>query len=419
MSSEDNEKPFQRSASEYCSTLHPPHQEVVNKHTDDYFARLDASRTSDTLYVAVRYVFIKQNANDSLPLHLVQANHEQLNQSYMKLNSGELSTLPNSAKQPWASLADNPNIQFLPLNSSLVTCETISTNQTLNPSNPLDQCIAIAGQHPDVINIYMAKLSGGSTLGIAELSSNIVFADSRSVGSIATPGALSNYNQGKVLIHEMGHALGLYHPFSDSQCDNQKRYPDIPEQVSPNFVATIEQVNGEWVQKHDNRERELAGDNGVTSCIRHPGQNDASLSEQAVNYMDYAIDPVARMFTASQVNVMRDYLTSNSNYLRESSWVPSATTSTMGTNSGSEISSISTPSTPTTTTAASSSDDTVKLGIGAIIGIVVGGLVLIGLLMFFFFRRSKLASQRKGHHRRHRDHGRERRSRSERSESSD
>lgn len=361
--------------SDYCSTLHPTHKEVVAKHTSEYFRSLEQARTSDTYYVAVRYVFIQRHFSELLPLSLVQANHQQLNECYMGQNTTELETLPNAAETPWRDMAAVANIQFLPTNSGEVTMETIMTDEAISHTNPLPDCIRIAGQHANVINVYFAALKSppgepvNTTLGIAQLESNVIFCDMRTVGSIATPGYMTEYNLGKVLVHEMGHALGLFHPFTDDECDNSKRYPDIPEQIRPNHDAVVDLVNGEWVQLYDNRSQEAGTSEQVISCINNPGQHDVQLLEQAVNYMDYATDPNSRMFTESQVNVMREYLHSNPNYTREGTSVVTLSSST-----------VTPPSTDTST----------NLSTAAIIGIAIGGLIafiVIILLVRYFWTR--------------------------------
>jgi hypothetical protein len=186
---------------------------------------------------------------------------------------------------------------------------------------------------------------------------------------------MTGYSLGKVLVHEMGHALGLYHTFSDAtnRCDNHKRYPDIPEQLSPNFVASVEYRGGQWVQVNDNRDRELAGESDIRSCAKVVGQIDGQLSEQAVNYMDYARDPDSRMFTQSQVDVMRAHLVKHSNYTRESGV------------------------TTTNTTAAQSAipedchDDTSDssgLSTAAIVGIVIAAATLLVIIIGFLIWRN-------------------------------
>jgi hypothetical protein len=158
-------------------------------------------------------------------------------------------------------------------------------------------------------------------------------------------------------------------------CDNEKRYPDIPEQVRPNFDATVQYVNGKWTQVNDNRERHLDNEPGIVSCAKRPGQNDAELSEQAVNYMDYARDPESRMFTQSQIDVMREYLEHEGgrDYVEPEAML------------------LSPPLNQITEDNEETSSST-KLSTGAIVGIVVGVVVFVILLILFawyMYRRPK------------------------------
>jgi hypothetical protein len=61
------------------------------------------------------------------------------------------------------------------------------------------------------------------------------------------PGSFPGYAFGKTLVHEVGHALSLPHTFADDACDNSVLFPDIPEQINPNFdtVLTIDEVTGD------------------------------------------------------------------------------------------------------------------------------------------------------------------------------
>lgn len=362
----------------YCNTPHPSHNDILSRHTPQYFKGLAAARTTGTIHVRVRYVFIQQRLTDDLLLESIAANHQVLNDCFGGWRR-ELDDLPNSLTQPWKDLMTTADIRFEPGNIRDLVVEYISTEETIDNVNPLPDCERIAGRTDNMINVYFAILVGEtSTLGIAEVASNVIFVDARTVGSTSLPGTMPRHNFGKTLVHEMGHALGLYHTFSDSICDNQKRYPDIPEQIRPNTEAYIEKVSGQWVQRNDNRERDLANESGILSCAKTPGQLDSALSEQAVNFMDYSEDIYSRMFTQSQVDVMRNFLLNGSGRIYVEA-----------------VMIVDPPYSPPDPSQDPNVDSTKNtLSAGAIAGIVIGVLVFVAIVMavlIMLYRRHRSA----------------------------
>jgi PKD repeat protein len=101
---------------------------------------------------------------------------------------------------------------------------------------------------------------------------------------------------GRTLVHEVGHYLGLDHPFLDG-CFQGDNCADTPPVAAANFGCPV----------------------GVNSC-----SNDVpNLPDQVENYMDYADDFCTNMFTQNQKSLMRGslanaqlrgYLVTSANY---------------------------------------------------------------------------------------------------------
>lgn len=102
---------------------------------------------------------------------------------------------------------------------------------------------------------------------------------------------LAGYNQGKILVHEVGHYLGLYHTFHEgcagmnpSNCNLQgDRVCDTPPVATPNFGCVT----------------------GTNSC--HESSPD--LPDSIHNYMDYGGDNCLNEFSPGQVQRMFSVLT--------------------------------------------------------------------------------------------------------------
>ncbi|KAG6916489.1 hypothetical protein DXG01_006615 [Tephrocybe rancida] len=93
----------------------------------------------------------------------------------------------------------------------------------------------------------------------------------------AIPGGSDpNYNQGKALIHEMGHWFGLYHTFEGGCTEPNDQIPDTPQERYPGFCS----------------EKDSCPDNAGSDPIH--------------NFMDYGYDSCINEFTQGQINQMND-----------------------------------------------------------------------------------------------------------------
>lgn len=98
------------------------------------------------------------------------------------------------------------------------------------------------------------------------------------------PNMLANYNLGKVLAHEVGHYLFLYHTFeggcstyfNDCTLDGD-RVCDTPAVAAPNFSCAA----------------------GINSCVENP-----AVLDDTTNYMDYANNLCQNHFTTGQIERM-------------------------------------------------------------------------------------------------------------------
>lgn len=144
-------------------------------------------------------------------------------------------------------------------------------------------------------NISMDAGSGGRVLGYATLPAFtnsttdgiVMLADY--VGSIGT--ASGNGNKGRVLVHEAGHWLGLYHPFQNgcgSNCSNSGDFVcDTPPVSDPSF--------------------------GCPTSNNTCNNDSPDVLDMVENYMDYANGTCQNMFTKGQKSVVDNSL-GNNNY---------------------------------------------------------------------------------------------------------
>lgn len=111
----------------------------------------------------------------------------------------------------------------------------------------------------------------------------------------ANPNMLANYNLGKILVHEVGHYLALYHTF-EGGCSNSvgdclydgDRICDTPQVAAPNFNCVV----------------------GTNSCLESP-----AILDDLTNYMDYGNNNCQNHFTNGQIERMLMVLNANRNVL--------------------------------------------------------------------------------------------------------
>jgi hypothetical protein len=299
--------------SKYCSTRSPDWIAFRKKFDADFYSKTSDMDTGQTLYIDTRYVVLYNTPEQRVDIEQVRASHNTLNTAFSANNLNELDTVPDNERYPWKPLIGNPNIQFLPLDPQdlVVEYREIST-RSLSDASPVEDAATRAGVVPGVMNIYIGNNTRG-ILGQAELGGNIVFSLYSSLGDEESPGELSEYALSKTMIHEVGHALSLPHTFSDDVCDHNKVFPDVPEQISPNFNTKLFQTqDGSWDCKDDSRYTDRVH-NTVQSCLNVQAHPDTAPNEMGINYMDYGVDEVSIMFTRSQALMMRAYLEGEDN----------------------------------------------------------------------------------------------------------
>mgnify|MGYP001942358891 CR=1 FL=1 len=176
------------------------------------------------------------------------------------------------------------------------------------------------------LNIWVVKSIGraANILGYAVLpttqdkTGDGIILLSEYVGTIGTGNA--KY-MGRTLTHEIGHFLGLWHPFQNASVDgNGEPIPDCG--------TTNCQNSGDWICDTPPVLSESFGCNtSKNSCT-----NDSpDLPDQIENFMDYADGECANMFTNNQKSRMQAYLANTGNFGR-GSLVTSANASFTGIN---------------------------------------------------------------------------------------
>ncbi len=359
----------------YCTTAPPDWQAFRAKYNREFWRAYEGKDSGETLYIDTRWVVLYSSEDQKVPLERIQDCLRALNSVYSGQNTEDLAKVPNTQRNPWRPVIGTPNIQFLPLDPSTLTVEYKHISGPLSGSNPVADAASKGGRNDGVLNIYISSTGGGSILGQAEIKSNIVYALYSTIGGFTVPGELAEYNMGKTVAHEVGHALGLVHTFSDSKCDGFSPFLDVPEQINPNFDTQVFETSpGVWDQKDDNRYKDRENGSSL-SCLSIQSDPNTAPNEMGINIMDYGVDPVSLMFTVNQADMMREYLQSSEN-------------TTLALKSATDVSG-SSGTTTTTTTGATSSDTTTTdsgLSTTAIVLIsVFGGLAAL-LLIYLAYR---------------------------------
>jgi hypothetical protein len=166
--------------------------------------------------------------------------------------------------------------------------DLVSTNYIRNanwsagfhPGNnaELEAMLALRKGGPETLNVYVTTL-GKKILGYSYLPSEYSSQPERDgvvlLYSVLPGGTQPGFGLGYVLVHEVGHWLGLYHTF-EGGCKDEDMVSDTPAQASASKGCPV----------------------GRDSCPDQPGL------EPIHNYMDYSDDACLSEFSPGQVERM-------------------------------------------------------------------------------------------------------------------
>ena len=209
-----------------------------------------------------------------------------LNEDYRRMN-GDASNTPST----FINLAADAEIEFCL--AALDPSDNASSGITrhiygnIPDISYIEQVIKPATTwDPDrYINIWTVRMPSGSSnvLGYAYLPTSQMVGSNRDgvVISYTNFGIISTTNRGRTTTHEMGHYLGLKHPWGDNDsngnpigCNSDDGVADTPNASGPYYDCPVF---------------------GQSSC----GSVDMNM-----NFMDYVDDPCMNLFTAGQASLM-------------------------------------------------------------------------------------------------------------------
>ena len=336
--------------------------------------RKDKEGLRTLLYMTVQYIVVPQTGSDGVSESQIQALHGQLRTIFN--SDPDTSSITTSSRYPYSSKLVNPKITILPatVSESAGTIDRLSSrtyDAFSSVSSELKGFYTDAGHSFKSGTVYIfiadtATVGEGQILGVAEdIPSANLLIHPGTVGSVASPGSLGEYGQGMTAAHELGHCLGLFHPFPvNSTCSdaisNHSENPDTPIQRLPNFGPDLN-ISGLPDSASDNRDEDRTNGNTEKSCIHVDTSDQKDWNEGYMNVMDYANDVQRIGFFETNIDTMRSTLQNNEDLFGQV--------------------------TITTNPPTSSSSSGSSLSTGALVGIIIGAvvgfiLIVVGIVYF-------------------------------------
>ena len=299
-----------------CSCIHSHSQHSFQP--EKYLTR---DLNDGYLYIQVKYYIVHRNATSYLDK--IEAQHNVIARDFNMSNS-DINHVPKSGVYNFSYLRGNCKMRLVPFDIRNSDNIIYIANNTIPQSgfSNLDEIETFINQETqlnvpeaNIMNIYVCDLKD-NLLGQAELYSNHCVLNIKSIGGPDNPGDAyyNDYNIGRTATHELGHCFGLPHTFTDTQsCPSKPYVDDIPKQKNPNYDAFLHlSSSGHWDGKLDNAYRDCKAPDFNIPNVNPPYSCVASCQhgpyEMFMNFMDYANDHNAIMFTKKQVKLMRSFI---------------------------------------------------------------------------------------------------------------
>ncbi len=248
--------------------------------------RVEAAERGGTLTIPVVVHVVWNTSAENVPDAAINAIINELNQDYAATNS-DLSNVRSS----FTNSIGNPGIQFCLAqvdpngNATTGITRTQTSDTWFDPDTETNDMKAPpTGRSPwnpqRYLNIWICDITSGATGGTVTVGYAYLPVGGM-VGS-SIDGLVIDYSYGlqlgaRTATHEIGHYLGLLHPFDNGNCTDSDGFSDTPLTNSPTF-----------------------------SCS-NPNLVKCGVLTQYENYMDYSNCPV--MFTDQQAAYMNGVLT--------------------------------------------------------------------------------------------------------------